>query len=120
MELSRDEGWARFESVERTGCEELPPVQLPNGERMEKFRYSADVRIRCGKFHVVKRLFMSVGKSIIRLQRLAVAGLSLEGCGLQEPGDFVRLTEEQRQLLWQDCPCRSGAKPQAHFEQALS
>eukprot|EP00930_Biecheleria_cincta_P011714 TRINITY_DN11477_c0_g1_i1.p1 TRINITY_DN11477_c0_g1~~TRINITY_DN11477_c0_g1_i1.p1 ORF type:complete len:429 (+),score=66.25 TRINITY_DN11477_c0_g1_i1:211-1497(+) len=104
----------------RTGCEELPPVQLPNGERMEKFRYSADVRIRCGKFHVVKRLFMSVGKSIIRLQRLAVAGLSLEGCGLQEPGDFVRLTEEQRQLLWQDCPCRSGAKPQAHFEQALS
>eukprot|EP00913_Durusdinium_trenchii_P024332 g22843.t2 len=71
-------------------------------EEIEKFQYSADVRIKCGKFHVVKRLFMSVGKSVLRLQRLAIGELSLEACGLQEPGDFVELTAEQVEALWQD------------------
>lgn len=46
---------------------------------------------------------MSVGKSVIRLQRLEVAGLSLEKCGLERPGDFVQLSDEQIALLWKDC-----------------
>ncbi|CAE7616911.1 rluB [Symbiodinium natans] len=104
--LSRDDGWAKFETVERRDSEELPSVQLPTGEEIRKFRYCADVRIRCGKFHVVKRLFMSVGKSVIRLQRLEVAGLSLEKCGLQRPGDFIQLSDEQIDLLWEDCSCK--------------
>eukprot|EP00439_Symbiodinium_sp_Y106_P080822 s558_g19.t1 len=101
--LSRGDGWANFETVQRRECEELPSVQLPTGEEIRKFRYCADVRIRSGKFHVVKRLFMSVGKSVIRLQRLEVAGLSLEKCGLERPGDFVQLSDEQIALLWKDC-----------------
>ncbi|CAE7769477.1 rluB [Symbiodinium necroappetens] len=94
--LSRGDGWANFETVQRRECEELPSIQLPTGEKMRKFRYCADVRISSGKFHVVKRLFMSVGKSVIRLHRLEVAGLSLEKCGLERPGDFVQLSDELR------------------------
>ncbi|CAE8642201.1 unnamed protein product [Polarella glacialis] len=76
IELSRDDGRARFESVERCEGEEMDPVRLPSGELLRKFLYSAVVSIRCGKFHVVKRLFSSVGKGVVRLQRLSVAGLT--------------------------------------------
>ncbi|CAJ1411517.1 unnamed protein product [Effrenium voratum] len=62
IELSPKDGWAAFQSVQRLGGEELPPVQKP-GEEIRKFRYCAEVRIKCGKFHVVKRLFMSVNRS---------------------------------------------------------
>ncbi|CAE8740922.1 unnamed protein product, partial [Polarella glacialis] len=108
IELSRDDGRARFESVERCEGEEMDPVRLPSGELLRKFLYSAVVSIRCGKFHVVKRLFSSVGKGVVRLQRLSVAGLTLESLGLSEPGEFLELSSEQCELLWDRCPCRQG------------
>ncbi|CAL1157987.1 unnamed protein product [Cladocopium goreaui] len=51
---------------------------------------------------VVKRLFMSVGKSVVRLERLSVGQLSLEDCGLCAPGDFAELSQQQIDRLWQD------------------
>eukprot|EP00933_Yihiella_yeosuensis_P057571 TRINITY_DN5746_c1_g1_i1.p1 TRINITY_DN5746_c1_g1~~TRINITY_DN5746_c1_g1_i1.p1 ORF type:complete len:311 (-),score=64.13 TRINITY_DN5746_c1_g1_i1:82-1014(-) len=109
IELSRDDGFARFESVEHGPSEDLDPVTLKTGEVMSKVRYSADVKIKCGKFHVVKRLFSSAGKSVIRLQRFSVAGLSLSGVGLSQPGDFVELNVGQIEKLWQGCSCRRGS-----------
>eukprot|EP00435_Cladocopium_sp_Y103_P057910 s142_g20.t1 len=97
VHLSRDDGFAAFQHVERRGGVQQKSVwHKSTGEEIEKFQYSADVRINCGKFHasgmrnatkVVKRLFMSVGKSVVRLERLAVGALSLEDCGLYEPLD---------------------------------
>ncbi|CAK9046002.1 unnamed protein product [Durusdinium trenchii] len=51
VELSRGDGFAAFESIERLGGVQQPSVQK-SGEEIEKFQYSADVRIKCGKFHV--------------------------------------------------------------------
>lgn len=103
VHLSRDDGFAAFQHVERLGGVQQKSVwHKSTGEEIEKFQYSADVRIKCGKFHVVKRLFMSVGKSVVRLERLSVGQLSLDDCGLCAPGDFAELSQQQIDRLWQD------------------
>merc|ERR1712039_833633 len=93
---------------------ELPSVTRPSGEVVRKFKYSADVTIHRGLFHVVKRLFDAVGKSVHALHRLGVGGLLLQDLGLREPGEFCELTGAQRSLLWGDCAiCCRAPKPRA-------
>eukprot|EP00434_Breviolum_minutum_P011413 symbB.v1.2.010064.t4/scaffold652.1/size176119/5 len=112
VELSREDGFAAFQDVERRGGVQQKSVKSKSGEEIEKFQYSADVRIKCGKFHVVKRLFMSVGKSVVRLQRLAIGGLSLDDCFLHTPGDFKELSAEQIQALKNEDPPASQREPE--------
>ncbi len=53
--------------------------------------------IKEGKFHQVKRMFLSVGKRVIYLKRLAIGGLRLdESLGL---GEYRELTAEEIMLL---------------------
>eukprot|EP00927_Polykrikos_kofoidii_P059524 TRINITY_DN54674_c0_g1_i1.p1 TRINITY_DN54674_c0_g1~~TRINITY_DN54674_c0_g1_i1.p1 ORF type:complete len:289 (+),score=46.99 TRINITY_DN54674_c0_g1_i1:328-1194(+) len=105
--LQREQVHVRFTSVERRGSEQLPCVKLPSGEVIQKFRYQADVSIERGLFHVVKRLFgHCVARSVSELQRLSVAGLTLDAAGLREPGDIRKVTQEGLAALWGGCPCR--------------
>ncbi len=55
------------------------------------------VRISEGKYHQIKRMFISVGKSVIYLKRIAMGALSLDE-SLQE-GQCRYLTEKEKQLL---------------------
>ncbi|SCG82951.1 ribosomal small subunit pseudouridine synthase A [Proteiniborus sp. DW1] len=53
--------------------------------------------IKEGKFHQVKRMFLSVGKRVIYLKRMAIGGLRLdESLGL---GEYRELTNEEILLL---------------------
>eukprot|EP00928_Gymnodinium_smaydae_P040875 TRINITY_DN27690_c0_g1_i1.p1 TRINITY_DN27690_c0_g1~~TRINITY_DN27690_c0_g1_i1.p1 ORF type:complete len:287 (-),score=81.01 TRINITY_DN27690_c0_g1_i1:141-1001(-) len=109
--LAREQIHARFDEVRRLGGEELPSFRKPSGEIIQKFRFCADVTIRCGAFHVVKRLFDAVGAAVSELQRIRVSGLALEDLKLPAAGDFCELSAKQRALLWGNCACRSGGGP---------
>merc|ERR1712216_305966 len=93
---------ARFDSVQLREGTEQPSFKNPKtGEVIRKFLYTADVRIKCGVYHVVKRLFKNcTGRSVVGLHRFQVGDLSLEDVGLKQPGDICELTEEQKELLW--------------------
>lgn len=104
--LEREQRHVCFDSVERKGGEELTSFTLPSGDVIRKFRYSADVSIHCGVFHVVKRLFDAVGANVSWLQRIRVSDLTLQETGLETPGEFCKLTAEQTSLLWGNCHCR--------------
>ena len=56
------------------------------------------VRVTEGKFHEVKRLFETVGHPVMRLRRLSIAGLELDG-GLAE-GECRELNESEEALLY--------------------
>lgn len=105
--LEREQRHVRFDSVELRGGEELKNVELPSGEVIRKFRYCADVSISSGAFHVVKRLFDSVGRSVSALHRLRVSGLVLDDLGLDGPGSFCELSPPQLSLLWGGCDCQA-------------
>lgn len=53
--------------------------------------------IQEGKFHQVKRMFKAVGKEVIYLKRVSMAGLDLDL--LLKPGDYRRLTEDELEHL---------------------
>ncbi|MBE6904370.1 MAG: 16S rRNA pseudouridine(516) synthase [Ruminococcaceae bacterium] len=55
------------------------------------------IKISEGKFHQIKRMFLSVGKSVVYLKRTAMGALCLDEA-LQE-GECRYLTEEEKQLL---------------------
>lgn len=57
----------------------------------------AEVEVREGKFHQVKRMFAARGHEVLSLHRAAFGPLVLPEA--MRPGDFVRLSQEQIQLL---------------------
>lgn len=57
----------------------------------------AEVEVREGKFHQVKRMFAARGHEVLTLHRAAFGPLCLPDD--LRPGDFVRLSQEQVQLL---------------------
>jgi len=57
----------------------------------------AEITIREGKFHQVKRMFASIGSEVIYLKRLSMGPISLDP-GLA-PGEYRRLTPEELTVL---------------------
>ena len=57
----------------------------------------AEVTIREGKFHQIKRMFSALGKEVTYLKRLSMGTLCLDPS--LEPGDYRRLTDEELQML---------------------
>lgn len=57
----------------------------------------AEVTVTEGKFHQVKKMFLSVGTPVVYLKRLSFAGLSLDPA--LSPGDFRELTAEETAVL---------------------
>lgn len=68
----------------------LPAVLniLTSGEESE-----AEITIREGRFHQVKRMFAAVGCEVLYLKRLSMGGVALDA--LLPPGAYRRLTEEE-------------------------
>ncbi len=66
-------------------------LQADDGESV------AEVRVREGKFHQVKRMFAARGHEVLALHRASFGPLTIpEG---MQPGDYVKLSEETVQLL---------------------
>lgn len=59
----------------------------------EEFTSEAEITIREGKFHQVKRMFAAVGAEVIYLKRLSMGPLSLDP--ELAPGEYRRLTAEE-------------------------
>ena len=53
----------------------------------------AELRIREGKFHQVKRMMASLGKPVLHLKRTAVGGLALDE--MLAPGEYKALTDRE-------------------------
>eukprot|EP00038_Savillea_parva_P029474 m.71360 g.71360 ORF g.71360 m.71360 type:complete len:304 (-) comp8704_c0_seq1:1861-2772(-) len=78
------------------------PVDAVRGTSSEivKTKHYVDVVIRCGIYHVVKRVFqLCTGRSVSALHRLRVNGLTLDAARLYNPGEFTVLTQAQVNLL---------------------
>lgn len=60
----------------------------------------AEVTIREGKFHQIKRMFAALGKEVTYLKRLSMGPLTLDPA--LEPGSYRRLTESELALLLND------------------
>ena len=58
---------------------------------------SAEITIREGKFHQVKRMFSSVGAEVTYLKRLSMGPISLDP--ELEPGEYRRLTADELDAL---------------------
>ena len=74
------------------------------GERCKPALLSADEGRRCGtvtltegKYHQIKRMFLSVGNRITFLKRLSFAGVSLDPA--LKPGEYRLLTEQEIDAL---------------------
>lgn len=63
----------------------------------EEFTSEAEITIREGKFHQVKRMFGAVGAEVTYLKRLSMGPLSLDP-GLA-PGEYRRLTPDELKSL---------------------
>ena len=63
----------------------------------DEYTSEAEITIREGKFHQVKRMFSSIGAEVIYLKRLAMGPLELDP-GL-EPGEYRRLTADEMSSL---------------------
>ena len=59
----------------------------------DDYTSEAEITIREGKFHQVKRMFSSIGAEVIYLKRLSMGPLTLDPC--LEPGEYRRLTAEE-------------------------
>ena len=53
----------------------------------------AEIVIREGKFHQIKRMFRAVGKEVLYLKRLSMGSLTLDPA--LQPGTWRRLTAEE-------------------------
>ena len=74
---------------------------LTSGETSE-----AEVTIREGRYHQIKRMFHSVGKNVLYLKRLCMGSLVLdETLG---PGEYRRLTEKETEKLRQGTALRKN------------
>ncbi|QSS99296.1 rRNA pseudouridine synthase [Pontibacillus sp. ALD_SL1] len=67
---------------------------LQSGEESE-----IELVITEGKFHQVKRMFQSVGKTVTYLKRMSMAGLELDED--LEPGEYRELNDEEIQFLYE-------------------
>ena len=56
------------------------------------------VKIREGKFHQVKRMFLARGKTVLRLKRVQMGGLPLDPA--LAPGESRELTEDELKLIF--------------------
>lgn len=65
--------------------------------RADEEQSEAEVEVREGKFHQVKRMFAARGHEVLSLHRAAFGPLTLPDS--MRPGDFARLSDEQIQLL---------------------
>lgn len=65
----------------------LPPAKKEDGKSI----YAAQLTIREGRFHQVKRMFETVGCQVIYLKRLSMGNLQL---GDLEKGAWIKLTPE--------------------------
>lgn len=63
----------------------------------EEYTSEAEITIREGKFHQVKRMFSSVGAEVSYLKRLSMGPLSLDPD--LEPGECRRLTADELEAL---------------------
>ncbi|MBQ3370961.1 MAG: rRNA pseudouridine synthase [Mogibacterium sp.] len=63
----------------------------------EDYESEAEITIREGKFHQVKRMFSSVGAEVIYLKRLSMGSLSLDPALV--PGEYRPLTPEELSSL---------------------
>ena len=63
----------------------------------EDYTSEAEITIREGKFHQVKRMFASVGAEVIYLKRLSMGPLTLDP--ELEPGEYRRLTADEMTAL---------------------
>lgn len=67
---------------------------ITSGETSE-----AEVTIREGRYHQIKRMFHSVGKNVLYLKRLRMGSLVLDAT--LGPGEYRRLTEKETEELRQ-------------------
>lgn len=72
---------------------------LNQPENQEDNLSEIEITIYEGKFHQVKRMFQAVGKRVVYLKRLSMAGICLDA-GL-EPGRFRKLSKEELSLIKQ-------------------
>ena len=79
------------------GLECLPADLKVLSVSEEEYISEAEITVREGKFHQVKRMFGSVGAEVIYLKRLSMGPLTLDP-GLA-PGEYRRLTPEERVSL---------------------
>ncbi|MGE0003012.1 MAG: pseudouridine synthase [Candidatus Izemoplasmatales bacterium] len=84
------------QGVEIRDGNEQPFVTLPAKVRILS-DHQAEIAIREGKFHQVKRMFASIGYTVNRLERIAIGNLSLDP--LLAPGEYKVLTEIEIQEL---------------------
>ena len=75
------------------GLECLPADLKVLSVSEEEYISEAEITVREGKFHQVKRIFGSVGAEVIYLKRLSMGPLTLDP-GLA-PGEYRRLTPEE-------------------------
>ncbi|MDD2533872.1 MAG: pseudouridine synthase [Eubacteriales bacterium] len=61
--------------------------------------YSADLTIHEGKFHQIKRMMLSTGRTVTKLHRRSVGGLMLDA--QLAPGEFRELTTAEIAALYQ-------------------
>lgn len=102
--LAKEQRHASFDAVRLVpGRCELPSARRACGERVHKFKYEAEVALKCGAFHVVKRLLDAAGKAVHALERVRVGGLCLQDLALARPGSFCELSEAEEALLWDHC-----------------
>ena len=79
------------------GLECLPAELKVLSVSEDDYTSEAEITIREGKFHQVKRMFSSIGAEVVYLKRLSMGPLVLDP-GL-EPGAYRRLTEEEMSSL---------------------
>jgi len=71
---------------------------LPAGlETLDDEGLMAEVTIREGKYHQVKRMFEAVGVTVLSLKRVSFAGIGLDES--LAPGEYRRLNEEELALI---------------------
>ena len=71
------------------------------------------VRVAIGRNHIVRRMLAAVGLGVRRLHRVAIgmaSGLELEALGITRPGEAVRLSPEQVEVLWSECGGRAAVR----------
>ena len=66
----------------------------------EEYSSEAEITIREGKFHQVKRMCGRAGRTVLFLKRLSVGGLALDPA--LKPGEMRELTEEELRFLKRD------------------
>jgi 16S rRNA pseudouridine516 synthase len=79
------------------GLECLPADLTILSVSEDEYTSEAEITIREGKFHQVKRMFSSVGAEVLYLKRLSMGPLVLDP-GLA-PGESRRLTPDEMALL---------------------